>query len=81
MQSSKSSTLSDTQPISLQYMEWAAKEDYKSMLDELLAICHLDGGQYTLLAGYAVSLTDAVTKVTVTRKQLAAFNQRKKDGA
>lgn len=59
-------------------MEWAAKEDYKAMLDELLAICHLDGGQYTLLAGYAVSLTDAATKVVSARKQLAELNLKKK---
>lgn len=63
MRSSKSSTLTDTRPIRPQYMHWAAQQDYRSMLNELLSIIHRDGGQYTALAGYAVSLEDAVDKL------------------
>ena len=35
--------------------ELLAKEDYKSLLDAVLASIHRDGGQYTILAGHQAS--------------------------
>jgi hypothetical protein len=36
------------------------EENYEALLKELLAVCHRDGGHYTVLAGYSVSLLDAI---------------------
>jgi hypothetical protein len=52
--------------------------DYKALLNELLAVIHRDGGQYTDLAGFAVSVEDAVTNVVTTRRLLAEHQQRAK---
>jgi hypothetical protein len=41
----------------------SSEPDYKKMLDELLAVVHRDGGQYTILAGYDVSSSDACRMV------------------
>jgi hypothetical protein len=50
--------------------------DYKALLDELLAIIHRDGGQYTILTGYDVSLCDAKYIVEDTRKKLRHITER-----
>jgi hypothetical protein len=41
--------------------------NYKAMLDELLAVVHRDGGQYTILVGYDLSIKDAVLKIQFAR--------------
>jgi hypothetical protein len=45
----------------------SSEPDYKAMLDELLAVIHRDGGQYTILVGYDLSIKDAVLKIQFTR--------------
>jgi hypothetical protein len=50
--------------------------DYKALLDELLAVIHRDGGQYTVLTGYAVSFNDAKYIVEDTRKKLLHLKER-----
>ena len=47
--------------------------DYRSLLIELLAVIHRDGGQYTNLAGLAVSFVDAEAKVINDRKKLSSM--------
>ncbi len=52
--------------------------DFKALLQELLAVIHRDGGQYTVLTGYAVSVEDAITRITDLRIEVAnLFRQRK----
>jgi len=53
-----------------------SSEDYKAMLDELLAVIHRDGGQYTVLAGYAVSVEDAKKLHLEMRRQRNALQER-----
>lgn len=80
MPTSKSSTSNEetTRPIRAHYLSWAVQDDYKAMLDELLSVVHMDGGQYTTLAGYAVSLEDAVTRVTTVRRELSRLQMKMK---
>lgn len=53
--------------------------DYKALLNELLAVIHRDGGQYTELAGFAVSVEEAIVRVTEMRMEIQnLFNERKK---
>lgn len=60
----------DTRPIPPLYMELTAKEDYRSLLNEVLAVLHRDGGQYTELAGYAVSVCDGIQNYFDLRKEV-----------
>lgn len=61
--------------------EKAAEGDYEFLLHHLLAVIHQDGGQYTTLAGYAVSIEDAITRVRDLRSEVAnLFKARKKNG-
>lgn len=48
----------------------AEQGDYKWMLDQLLAVLHRDGGQYTALSGYTVSVEDAMHQFYVDRTEL-----------
>ena len=57
----------------------AVDQDYKWLLDQLLALIHRDGGQYTTLVGYADSVNDAIDKVVSTRKELS-MRLHRKDG-
>lgn len=59
---SKSSTSID-HTYRLLIMEKADRHHYKWLLDELLALIHRDGGQYTALSGYAVSVEDAICSI------------------
>jgi hypothetical protein len=65
MQSTKSSTLSEPEPV-----------DYKAWLDDLLAVIHRDGGQYTILTGYLISLKDAHSKIFALRTELLNLKGR-----
>lgn len=56
---SKSSTLSN--------------DDYKFLLEELLAEIHRDGGQFTKLAGLMVSLEEAHKKIVAMRKKITSL--------
>lgn len=49
------------------------RDRYKAWLDELLAEIHRDGGQYTQLVGYLVSLQDAHKKIIGSRKKLSSL--------
>ena len=65
MQNTKSSTLSEPEPV-----------DYKAWLDDLLAVIHRDGGQYTTLVGYRVSLEDAQSLFYAMRIELRRLKGR-----
>ncbi len=54
----------------------AAANDYKALLDLVLAHVHRDGGQYTILAGYAASVELAIFSTADTRRKLAAVSAR-----
>ena len=61
MQSSKSSTSIDE--ARREYIVGRVNaHDYLTLLMDLLAIIHRDGGQYTAIAGLAVSIEDAHTR-------------------
>lgn len=49
---------------------------YKAMLDDLLSTIHRDGGQYTVLTGYAVSVEDAKKLHLEMRRQRNALQER-----
>lgn len=51
-------------------------EGYKAMLDELLAVIHRDGGQYTVLAGYEVSVGDAKYAIEDVREKFRRFSNQ-----
>jgi hypothetical protein len=50
-------------------------ENYEALLKEVLAVCHRDGGHYTILAGYSVSVLDAIVYV----QELIRENRELKD--
>lgn len=77
MPTSKSSTSSDGVRCR-HFHELAANEDYRALLCELLARIHRDGGQYTQLAGFAVSFEDADLKVAELHNELAELRYRLK---
>lgn len=58
--------------------------NHKDMLDELLALIHRDGGQYTILCGYEVSYLDARIKIQDlvyhNREMSDALKRRNKSG-
>lgn len=56
--------------------ELAEDGDYRALLVELLSTIHRDGGQYTQLAGIAVSAEDAIEKVVESYRLNAALNYR-----
>lgn len=43
--------------------EFVKEENYEALLKEILAVCHRDGGHYTILSGYSVSVLDAIVFV------------------
>lgn len=49
------------------------QDDYKALLEELLAEIHRDGGQFTKLAGLKVSLEEGHKKVINMRKKLTSL--------
>lgn len=51
-------------------------EDWKKLLYDLLATIHRDGGQYTHLAGFAVSYTDAEAKVRELYQERASMKRK-----
>jgi hypothetical protein len=58
----------------------STKPEYEAHLDELLAVIHRDGGQYTVLAGREASIIDATAKVKAMRlemKRLFSASKRK----
>jgi hypothetical protein len=55
-------------------MEKAAANRYKWLLNEVLAVIHRDGGQYTKLSGYAVSVEDAIVNVQKMHKDRLKSN-------
>jgi hypothetical protein len=47
-------------------------------LDQLLAVIHRDGGQYTVLAGYADSVEDAMSRYHILRRKKESLLMRLK---
>lgn len=77
MPNSKSSTSSDA--LRRSYLEKRAAEgDYQTLLYDLLAVIHRDGGHYTALAGLAVSVEDAMELVCVTRSELLELKRKER---
>ncbi len=75
MPSSRSSTSNSR----LSYFQaLVANEDYKALLVEVLSYLHRDGGQYTALAGYAVSVEDGIKNYLELRTQLTDLKFRLK---
>jgi hypothetical protein len=85
MPTSKSSTSSELKPLALtedrstEQLEADGDIDYKTMLDELLAVIHRDGGQYTILAGYEVSVHDAKYHISENHRKIRALSDRIKE--
>ncbi len=77
MPTSKSSTSNSPQYGAL-LRQLVANEDYKSLLDQTLAVLHRDGGHYTALAGYAVAIEDALTNYHEMRRELEELRRRLK---
>ena len=78
MPTSKSSTSSDDFQRAI-FEKKAAEGDYLFLLNELLAVCHRDGGHYTALAGHAVSVQDAmrlIPELFSARTELARSRRR-----
>lgn len=78
MPTMKSSTLIEpTYKALLQKL--AAEGDYLSLLNELLAVIHRDGGHYTILVGVPASVEDAMGVFYDLRSQLqSAVSLRRK---
>lgn len=75
MPTSKSSTSNNSlHTVLLQQM--VADGDYRALLVELLAHVHRDGGQYTQLAGFAVSVQDAIFQVNELRSINSVLERR-----
>lgn len=74
MPSLKSSTLMDESYRSL-LQEKAAEGDHLFLLQELLAVIHRDGGQYTLLTGLPTSVEDAMKVVIDLRTELRSLKR------
>jgi len=55
------------------YIKWSEEKNYEELLKDLLAEVHRDGGQYTILSGYAVSTFDAVEKLRSMRRKLTSM--------
>ncbi len=53
----------------------AAEGDHLFLLKELLAVIHRDGGQYTELAGLALSVEDAIESISNARAQIVEFGR------
>jgi hypothetical protein len=53
-----------------------SNEDYKQLLDRVLAAAHRDGGQYTLIAGYDVSAEEACLQIRELYRKCAALQAR-----
>ena len=70
MPTSKSSTSSSI------IQQLAKVGDHSTLLVELLATVHRDGGQYTTLVGLACSVEDAIEKVFELYRVNAALNYR-----
>ena len=76
MPTSKSSTsINSLHRILLQQM--AKDGDYKAMLNELLAVVHRDGGQYTALCGHATAVEDAMSIFYDLRRDLEELRREK----
>jgi len=71
---SKSSTSIDGNYQKL-IQQLVASEDWRALLIELLAVAHRDGGQYTQLAGVAVSMEDAINRLNYERQELAKLRR------
>ncbi len=71
---SKSSTSIDGNYQKL-IQQLVAAEDWRALLIELLAVAHRDGGQYTQLAGVAVSMEDAINRLNYERQELAKLRR------
>ncbi len=78
MPSSQSSTSSSGSFAEKVIENWVSNECYEDLLINLLAFIHRDGGQYTELAGLAVSYTDAWRIVDALYKDNAALKARLK---
>jgi hypothetical protein len=82
MPNSKPSTSTDD--IYHDFLEQLVKtEDYKAILNELLAVIHRDGGHYTLLAGFVASVEDAmhiVQELRADNRWLSATISRLRKG-
>lgn len=78
MPTSKLSTSSDGYAAARRQLVAACieKEDYKTLLLELLAIIHRDGGHYTVLAGLPASYELAEHTIPNTYRKLAAVSAR-----
>jgi 23S rRNA G2069 N7-methylase RlmK/C1962 C5-methylase RlmI len=75
MPTSKLSTLSSDPP-TYALAKMVETEDYKGLLDHLLAVIHRDGGHYTVLTGYGVSMVDAMGIVVNTRLDLRDLKEK-----
>lgn len=58
--------------------QWEKQDDHKLLLDQLLAVLHRDGGQYTALAGYAVAVIDAMNNYYNLREEVERLRHQLK---
>lgn len=56
-----------------QVLQLAAEGDHRTLLYELLAVIHRDGGQYTQLVGLTESFLDAEKEVVNARRKLTSL--------
>ena len=75
MQSSKSSTSID-EARRAYIIGRVNAHDYLTLLRDLLAIIHRDGGQYTAIAGLAVSVEDAMSRYCTLLSDLREARKR-----
>jgi FPC/CPF motif-containing protein YcgG len=68
MPTSKSSTWIDERYRQL-IRQLTDAEDYRSLLVEVLAAIHRDGGQYTQFVGIVTSVEDALNRLTAQRME------------